>query len=235
MSIDLDRITHPMRLAKGSHKLGSGKGCAMNAISFINGDTEITDFPDCSALPLARLVQTLNDRLADADGFLSPENGVLVLDLGWLTVGTAGVADGVVWRWLSELLIDPTHGVVQHATPDGAAAIRRAAQLCAFKADGVYISATEWRAAKSAAAVAVAADADAAADAAADADAAVDAAVAAAVAVAAYAAAAAAAYADAHVSFTRWAITRWREIAGLDGPRDLDADAINHALAQINH
>ena len=31
MSIDLDRITHPLRLASGSHQPGSGKGCAMKA------------------------------------------------------------------------------------------------------------------------------------------------------------------------------------------------------------
>src|ERR1700722_12193984 len=28
--MDIDRITHPLRLAKGSHQPGSGKGCAMN-------------------------------------------------------------------------------------------------------------------------------------------------------------------------------------------------------------
>lgn len=57
----LDRITHPLRLARGSHEEGSGKGCAMNVISYINGDTKITDYPVCSARPLARLVQSLND------------------------------------------------------------------------------------------------------------------------------------------------------------------------------
>jgi hypothetical protein len=34
--MDIDRITHPLRLAKGSHQPGSGKGCAMNVISYIN-------------------------------------------------------------------------------------------------------------------------------------------------------------------------------------------------------
>ncbi len=43
--MDLERITHPLRSAKGSHQPGSGKGCAMNVISYINGDTHITDFP----------------------------------------------------------------------------------------------------------------------------------------------------------------------------------------------
>jgi hypothetical protein len=35
--MDLDRITHPLRLARGSHQPESGKGCAMNVISYING------------------------------------------------------------------------------------------------------------------------------------------------------------------------------------------------------
>jgi hypothetical protein len=35
--MDLYRITHPLRLAKGSHQPGSGKGRAMNVISHING------------------------------------------------------------------------------------------------------------------------------------------------------------------------------------------------------
>ncbi len=62
--MDIDRITHPLRLAAGSHQPGSGKGCAMNVISYINGDEQITDFPACSARPLAALVQLCNDLLA---------------------------------------------------------------------------------------------------------------------------------------------------------------------------
>jgi len=31
--MDFDRITHPLRLASGSHLTGSGKGCAMNVIA----------------------------------------------------------------------------------------------------------------------------------------------------------------------------------------------------------
>ncbi|WP_222859287.1 hypothetical protein, partial [Klebsiella pneumoniae] len=106
MTIDLDRITHTLRLAQGSHQPGSGKGCAMNVISYINGDTVITDYPKCSARPLARLVQQCNDELADSDGFLTPENSVLVLDLGWQTVGTADVPESVMLRWLRDILVD---------------------------------------------------------------------------------------------------------------------------------
>ena len=108
--MDLDRITHPLRLARGSHQPGSDKGCAMNAISFINGDEFITDFPTCSARPLAILIQACNDLLAAPGGYLSPEHSVLALELAWQTVGTAGVADTVVHAWLAELLTNPVWG-----------------------------------------------------------------------------------------------------------------------------
>ena len=249
--IDLDRITHPLRLARGSHKPGSGKGCAMNVISYINGDTKITDFPECSARPLARLVQSLNDNLAGADGFLSPDNSVIVLDLGWLTVGTAGTPREVVWRWLADLLVHPERGVVRHARPDGAVAINRVAGLCIRESQGERVSATEWRGARSYAdayadadadaAAAADAAADAAAAAAADADAYADAAADAAAAAAAYAAAYADAYAYAYaaayaarIDFTRWAITHWRTLAGLDTPTDIDTAAVNTALVRIH-
>jgi hypothetical protein len=68
--MDLDRITHPLRLAKGSHQPGSGKGCAMNVSSYINSDTHITGFPASSARPLAILVQASNDLLAGPDSRL---------------------------------------------------------------------------------------------------------------------------------------------------------------------
>ncbi|EIT89467.1 hypothetical protein [Mycobacteroides abscessus] len=89
MTLDLERITHPLQLAKGSHQPGSGKGCAMNVVSYTNGDVQITDFPDCSAIPLSRIVQTVNDALAnEVTGLLSPENSLIALRLGFRTVGT---------------------------------------------------------------------------------------------------------------------------------------------------
>lgn len=104
--LDLDRITHPLRLAKGSHKPGSGKGCAMNLVSYTNGDSKITDYPDCSAPPLARMVQIVNDAYAGADGYLSAQDSVTVLDLGWRTVGTAGMPDTLVQAWITNLIND---------------------------------------------------------------------------------------------------------------------------------
>jgi hypothetical protein len=112
--VDLDRITHLLRLAKGSHQRESGNGCAMNAISYISGDTQITDFPSCSARPLAAFVQLSNDLLAGPDGYLSPEHSFLALELAWQTVGTAHVPDTVIHAWVAELLTSPTWGVVQY-------------------------------------------------------------------------------------------------------------------------
>ncbi|OHT47978.1 hypothetical protein [Mycobacteroides chelonae] len=94
---------HPLRLAAGSHQPGSGKGCAMNVVSYTNGDTQITDFPECSAAPLSRLVQMVNDQLSGLDGFLSPENSVIALNLGWRTVGTRNYDYGKQSRWWFEL------------------------------------------------------------------------------------------------------------------------------------
>ena len=127
--MDLDRITHPLRLARGSHQPGSGKGCAMNAISYINGDEQITDFPATSARPLASFVQLCNDLLAGPDGYLSPEDSLTVLDLGWLTVGTAEVADTVIHAWVTKLLISPPWGVVRYAEGAAAEAISEIAEL----------------------------------------------------------------------------------------------------------
>ena len=65
-------ITEPLRLAVGSHKAGSGRGCAMNVISWENGDTTITDLPGCADQVLARIVQRVNDTIcAHRDGDLS--------------------------------------------------------------------------------------------------------------------------------------------------------------------
>jgi hypothetical protein len=142
--MDLERITHPLRLARGSHQPGSGKGCAMNAISYINGDEQITDFPATSARPLASFVQLCNDLLAGPDGYLSPEDSLLVLDLGWLTVGTADVADDVMHIWVTKLLISPPWGVVRYTDDAAAEAITNIAELHRRFAPGDTPSVTEW-------------------------------------------------------------------------------------------
>src|ERR1700743_1158764 len=146
--MDLDRITNPLRLARGSHQPGSDKGCAMNVISYINGDEEITDFPATSARPLASFVQLCNDLLAGPDGYLSPENAVTVLDLGWLTVGTADVADDVMHIWVTKLLISPPWGVVRYAGQAAADAISEIAELPRRLAPGEVPPIAGWDSAK---------------------------------------------------------------------------------------
>jgi hypothetical protein len=149
--MDLDRITHPLRLARGSHQPGTGKGCAMNAISYINGDEHITDFPTCSARPLAIVVQSCNDLLAGPSGYLSPENSVLALELAWQTLGTADVADAVVHAWLAELLTNPVWGVVQYAKITAVKAILDIAELHRQAARGDMPAIAAWDAADRAA------------------------------------------------------------------------------------
>lgn len=99
----------PLRLAKGSHQPGSGRGCAMNVVSYTNGDTRITDYPKCSAKPLASIVQTVNDVLAGDDEFLSPEDSVIALNLGWRTVGTANTLYGLHTEWWKVLTGQEIH------------------------------------------------------------------------------------------------------------------------------
>lgn len=142
--MDLDRITHPLRLAKGSHQPGSGKGCAMNVISYINGDTHITDFPATAARPLAAFVQLCNDLLAGPDGYLSSESSVLALELGWQTVGTTDVADTIIHAWIAELLTNPTWGVAQYVENSAAAAIFETADLHRALAAGEMPRIAAW-------------------------------------------------------------------------------------------
>lgn len=85
----------PLRLATGSHIPGSGAGCAMNVESWINGDTEITDFPDCADRGLAWVVQQVNDnmcrhtrRTPGQSVFLCPDCSMKVLALAARTRGT---------------------------------------------------------------------------------------------------------------------------------------------------
>jgi hypothetical protein len=83
-------VDHPLRLAVGSHQAGSGKGCAMNVVSWESGDSTITDLPACADRVLARIVQRVNDSICthrDGD-LLCPTCSVKVLDLAHRIVGT---------------------------------------------------------------------------------------------------------------------------------------------------
>jgi hypothetical protein len=139
-----DHIARPLRLVKGSYRPELGKWCAMNAISYISGDEHITDFPPTSARPLAAFVQLCNDLLAGPDGYLSPENSVLAIELGGQTIQTAGVADDVVHGWVAELLSNPVWGVVQYVENAAAAAIFDIAKLHRKLASGEMPPISAW-------------------------------------------------------------------------------------------
>lgn len=149
--MDLEEITRRMCLAEGSHQPGKGKGSAMNAICYINGDPEITEFPACSARPLAAFVQWSNDLLAGPDGYLSPEDSVVALELAWQTMGTANVPDTVIHAWVAELLTNLTWGVVRYAENAAAKAISDIAELHRKAASGDMAPIAAWDAADRAA------------------------------------------------------------------------------------
>ena len=244
--MDLDRITHPLRLARGSHQPGSGKGCAMNAISYINGDEQITDFPATSARPLASFVQLCNDLLAGPDGYLSPEDSLTVLDLGWLTVGTADVADDVMHIWVTKLLISPPWGVVRYADDAAAEAITDIAELHRRIASGDMPPIEAWDAtdrAARAAARAVSSTANVAGRyalaAAYESTALVDTCDQAALdavtgcALRAHALATGDTMENRVIQLTRHAIRSWRDFAGLDSARRMDQAAVDNAARLI--
>jgi hypothetical protein len=116
----------------------------MNAISYINGDEQITDFPATSARPLAAFVQMCNDLLAGPDGYLSPEDACLALDLGWLTVGTVDVAASVIHTWVVKLLTSPPWGVIRYAEDAAAKAISDIAELHRRLAPGATPPIAAW-------------------------------------------------------------------------------------------
>ncbi len=114
----------PAEIGQRIPPAGSGKGCAhWNAISNISVDPEITDFPERSARPhpLAAFVQSCNDLLAGPDGYLSPENSLLALELGWYSRGNRRCCGHRDPRVGTELLASPTWGVVRYAKSDAAA------------------------------------------------------------------------------------------------------------------
>jgi hypothetical protein len=240
--MDIDRIIHPLRLAKGSHQPGSGKGCAMNVISYINGDEQITDFPACSARPLAALVQLCNDLLARPDGYLSPENSVIALDLGWQTVGTADVSSAVMHAWIAELLANPTWGVVRYAKLTAIKAITDIAHLHRRIASGDMPPIAAWDAADHAArAVSPSVNVPGryARQAAYESIALVDTHHQVALdavtgcALRAHALASGDTMEDRVMQFTRSAIRSWRDLAGLDNARRVDQAAVDNAVRLI--
>ena len=97
------------QLAVGTHQRGTGKACIMNAISYLNGDSKITDLPSCTDPVLATLAQMVNDslcrhRLGD---LLCSDCSHVMWRLGVRLIGTADRAGAADSRenWLSWLRV----------------------------------------------------------------------------------------------------------------------------------
>ena len=94
--MDLDRITHPLRLAKGSHRSGSGKGCATNVISNTNGHRGARRVGIAGMAVLAAMAWGA-DPVANAN---STDFFAAVQAAGITAVGPAALANGnnVCWQ-----------------------------------------------------------------------------------------------------------------------------------------
>lgn len=58
-----DRFTALPQLAVGDQRHTSGSACIMNAIAWLEGDSQISDLPNCVWKPLAYLAQMVNDNV----------------------------------------------------------------------------------------------------------------------------------------------------------------------------
>ena len=107
---------NPLRLATGNHKPGTGLGCAMNVISWENGDTTITDFPGCSDMMLSCVVQVVNDTICRHSEHrrLCATCSIAVLTLAHRTVGTGAPCTDARRRLWVRLALDEARSVEQH-------------------------------------------------------------------------------------------------------------------------
>ena len=112
----MNQITEHLQLAVGSHVAGTGQGCAMNVVSWINGDTIITDYPACSDRFLSHVVQRVNDGMCEhraGSALLCPPCSQVALDLGLATVGTGntGLSDLELKRVYARIAVDQAEQV----------------------------------------------------------------------------------------------------------------------------
>jgi hypothetical protein len=113
----------PLRLAVAAHEPGSGFACAMQVLSWEQGDPNLDPYPANVARPLARMVQHVNDTACAhlTQSFGEPELlcascSMRVMELAHRTVDTAGITRRSQWRWVHELLVGE-HGII-HGSED---------------------------------------------------------------------------------------------------------------------
>lgn len=116
-------MIEPLTLAVGSHQAGTGRACAMNIISWENGDSIITDMPACTDLVLGSMVMTINDAIGDAhvDGLLPAPWGMKVMDLAHATVGTTNhnLTDHALAALRLRYMVEHVERKVEHVREQG--------------------------------------------------------------------------------------------------------------------
>lgn len=120
-------------LRRGAGKSDGSDGlCAMQVISWENGDTKITDTPACADPVLTRIVQVINDRICThrSGRQLCPPCSIAVLGLAHRTVGTAGTDDVERRRVWVRIAVDQARQLL-HRIEDPATERRAAAAVAA--------------------------------------------------------------------------------------------------------
>lgn len=98
MSTEIERFTPP-RLVIGSHDPGEGYGCALNVLSWEQGQPQAADYPSGVWNPFRAMVATLNDSICDHTeettpcgcDILCPGCSVAMLDLAHRVRHTDGL------------------------------------------------------------------------------------------------------------------------------------------------
>lgn len=139
----MSQIVGPPRLATGSHPQSKIYMCGMNVISWENGDRSITDTPECTPLPLAKIVHTVNDSYCvhtaeERDSStgrhvmaLCAECAPKVLALAHRTVGLPKATMKQGWAWVFLLLQDSLR-----QSPDGDRMVNEALGIAYARARG---------------------------------------------------------------------------------------------------
>lgn len=113
-------------LSRGSYDRGSGKACIMNAISYLNGDIEITDAPDCVAEPLRHLFIQINDRVCygglgeSGREELCPQCSHLMWLYGARIIGSAEAYRDLSGDERRELVVDMCRVLIKRFVPGAA-------------------------------------------------------------------------------------------------------------------
>lgn len=95
-------------LAKGTSARGSGRACIMNYLSYLNGDVQITDLPDCTEPQLAMLAQNVNDDLCWHTGpsdLLCSDCAGEILRLAPLLIGTRISRPPTGWEHMTRVTL----------------------------------------------------------------------------------------------------------------------------------